>query len=118
MIVRMICALILTLGISSLLNAPKLSFNIALAETGQVADTASKPKKKSEEQKSVVELAAETDLPATLSPDLFTGEVRDGYIIAQTIPAVLAELHCYCGCDKSVGHGNLLDCFVDSHAAG
>lgn len=58
------------------------------------------------------------DLPPTLSPELFDGEVQQGYRIAQTIPDVLAELRCYCGCDRSMGHAHLLDCFVDDHAAG
>ena len=27
------------------------------------------------------------------------------------------RLPCYCGCHRTVGHANLLACFVDSHAA-
>ncbi len=57
-------------------------------------------------------------LPATLSSEFFTGEVKEGYQIAEAIPDILAELRCYCGCDRSIGHRNLLDCFVDDHAAG
>jgi len=56
--------------------------------------------------------------PETLSPSLFSGAVADGYEIARAIPDVLAEIHCYCGCDRSMGHTDLLHCFVDSHAAG
>jgi uncharacterized protein with PCYCGC motif len=26
-------------------------------------------------------------------------------------------LHCYCGCDKTDGHKNLLDCFRDTHGS-
>ena len=58
------------------------------------------------------------DLPETLSPERFSGAVKEGYGIARAIPDVLAELHCYCGCDRSVGHRHLLDCFADDHAAG
>ena len=113
MAIRLICILILFWGVSSVLRAPELSPAVALAEAGKAAAVADQEKKSS-----IIDQSAKKGLPTTLSPELFTGEVKAGYIIAQTIPDVLAELHCYCGCDKSVGHGNLLDCFVDSHAAG
>ena len=51
----------------------------------------------------------------TLDPELFTGPVREAYKVARANPALLAQLHCYCGCDKVEGHRNLLDCFRDSH---
>lgn len=62
--------------------------------------------------------SAAQELPETLPPERFSGAVREGYGIARAIPDVLAELHCYCGCDRSVGHRHLLDCFADDHAAG
>jgi len=52
---------------------------------------------------------------ATLDPELFTGQVREAYQVARAKPALLAQLHCYCGCDKVEGHRNLLDCFRDRH---
>jgi hypothetical protein len=57
-------------------------------------------------------------LPATLPPDMFSGQVRQAYQIATDMPEVLAELNCHCGCDKSQGHRHLLDCFSDDHAVG
>ena len=36
-------------------------------------------------------------------------------IAAREHPALLAQLHCYCGCDRTDGHKNLLDCFRDNH---
>ena len=111
MIIRLLVALLLVLGLGVMLIAPG---QVVLAETSSAADTAPGPEK----QPSVTPLSTHSSLPATLSPELFSGAVRDGYIIAQTIPDVLAGLHCYCGCDRSMGHGNLLDCFVDDHAAG
>lgn len=57
-------------------------------------------------------------LPATLPPDMFTGKIRQAYQVAADIPEVLVELNCHCGCDKSQGHQNLLDCFSDDHAVG
>ena len=57
-------------------------------------------------------------LPATLPPDMFSGTVRQAYQVAADMPGVLAELNCHCGCDRSQGHRNLLDCFSDTHAVG
>jgi len=57
-------------------------------------------------------------LPTPLSADLFQGRARAAYKAAAEMPEVLAQLACYCGCDKSRGHRNLLDCFVDDHGAG
>ena len=60
--------------------------------------------------------AARGDRP-TLDPNRFFGEAREAYQIAAKNPALLAQLHCYCGCDKEVGHQNLLDCYRDEHGA-
>ena len=56
-------------------------------------------------------------LRMTLDPQFFTGEVRVAYQVAQDDPALLAQLHCYCGCDKVLGHKSLLDCFRDRHGS-
>lgn len=66
-----------------------------------------------------VPAAAETKstLPTPLPADRFQGRVREAYKAAAEIPDVLAGVTCYCGCDKSQGHRNLLDCFVDDHGA-
>ena|SRR5579885_676104 len=53
---------------------------------------------------------------ATLDPALFQGDVHDAYLAAERYPGVLVQLHCYCGCDKEVGHRSLLDCYRDRHA--
>ena len=57
-------------------------------------------------------------LPATLAPDLFSGETREAYQIAREIPQTLAQLPCFCYCDYSVGHKSLHSCFEDEHSAG
>ena len=54
---------------------------------------------------------------ATLSPERFTGKVRQAYAIARTIPEVLDHLYCYCRCRENFGHKNLLSCYVDTHAS-
>jgi len=67
------------------------------------------------------QLAASGDpaakLRITLDPQNFQGTVREAYEVAEKDPALLAQLHCYCGCDKTDGHKNLLDCFRDTHGS-
>ena len=67
--------------------------------------------------------AADTAVPKkaqprlTLDPRQFVGPVKEAYKFAEKNPALLAELHCYCGCDKAEGHQNLLDCYRGMHGA-
>jgi uncharacterized protein with PCYCGC motif len=56
-------------------------------------------------------------LRITLDPKNFQGTVREAYEVAEKDPALLAQLHCYCGCDVTDGHKNLLDCFRDTHGS-
>ena len=63
------------------------------------------------------ESAAAHNLRQTLDPNQFAGEVKQAYQIAQHDPALLAQLHCWCGCDRTDGHQNLLDCYRDTHGA-
>lgn len=56
-------------------------------------------------------------LRMTLDPKLFAGDVKKAYQVAQDDPALLAQMHCYCGCDRTQGHKNLLDCFRDKHGS-
>jgi len=56
-------------------------------------------------------------LRVTLDPKGFQGDVRKAYEAAERNPALLAQMHCYCGCDKADGHKNLLDCFRDTHGS-
>ncbi len=53
----------------------------------------------------------------TLNPEMFQGETRDAYLVAQSHPELLAQLDCYCGCEQHEGHKNLLDCFRTNHGA-
>ena len=75
----------------------------------------------SNSQPSDRQLAAAGDpgaqLRVTLDPKNFQGTVREAYEVAEKDPALLAQLHCYCGCDKTDGHKNLLDCFRDTHGS-
>jgi hypothetical protein len=57
-------------------------------------------------------------LPETLSPSLFTDPVaQNAYSIAARIKKTLYQQPCYCHCDRSQGHGSLLDCYAGKHAA-
>jgi hypothetical protein len=53
----------------------------------------------------------------TLDPARFNGAAQQAYEVAASNPALLAQLHCYCGCDKEIGHQNLLDCYRDEHGS-
>lgn len=53
----------------------------------------------------------------TLDPNMFQGRVKDAYQIAEKRPTLLAQMHCYCGCDRTNNHKNLLDCFRDTHGS-
>jgi hypothetical protein len=57
------------------------------------------------------------EIPATLSPSLFTDPiVQNAYRLAAHIRKILYQEPCYCHCDRSLGHGSLLDCFAGNHA--
>ena len=132
---NMIYAVLLAFGLSALLQSPLDPFvseawAVDTHTVGQDVDaslvvaTASSETAPAEgaqqtaaqpTQEGLVEVGS---LPATLSSEFFTGEVKEGYQIAEAIPDILAGLSCYCGCDRSMRHRNLLDCFVDDHAAG
>jgi Protein of unknown function with PCYCGC motif len=58
-----------------------------------------------------------SSLPPTLQPEQFFGPTRDAYRVVQEIPETIAQLPCYCHCDKSIGHKSLHSCFVDNHAS-
>ena len=56
-------------------------------------------------------------LPPTLLPEKFSGKTREAYQAAKDIPQTLAQLPCYCYCDRGMGHKSLHSCFEDDHAA-
>jgi hypothetical protein len=53
----------------------------------------------------------------TLNPNQFEGDTRVAYEAARNHPELLAQLHCYCGCQEHEGHKSLLDCFRTDHGA-
>jgi hypothetical protein len=59
------------------------------------------------------------DLPPTLEPSLYQDKlVFNAYVVAGRSEKILYQEPCYCHCDRSNGHGSLLDCFAGSHGAG
>jgi hypothetical protein len=61
----------------------------------------------------------EGTLPSTMSPGLFTDPViKNAYAAAARVKKNLYQQPCYCYCDRSQGHGSLLDCFASKHGSG
>ena len=60
---------------------------------------------------------AKSSLGPTLEPEKFTGPTRDAYRAAREIPVTIAQLPCYCHCDRGFGHKSLYSCFEDDHAS-
>jgi hypothetical protein len=57
-------------------------------------------------------------LPASLDPTQFDNVVaQNAYTLAARVKRVLYQQPCYCHCDRSQGHGSLLDCFASKHGA-
>jgi hypothetical protein len=57
-------------------------------------------------------------LPATQDPKQFQDvETQNIYALAAKEKAMLYQQPCFCHCDREVGHGSLLDCYVDKHAS-
>jgi hypothetical protein len=63
--------------------------------------------------------APQGELPATMEPALFPDPVvQNAYALAAKIKKTLYQEPCYCHCDRSQGHGSLLDCFASRHGSG
>ena len=56
-------------------------------------------------------------LGPTLEPERFTGLVRDAYRAVRETPQMIAQMPCYCHCDRGMGHKSLYSCFEDDHAS-
>jgi hypothetical protein len=59
------------------------------------------------------------DLPPTMEPSIYSDKlIFNAYVVAGRAKKVLYQQPCYCHCDRSSGHGSLLDCFTSRHGAG
>ena len=63
------------------------------------------------------EAPSASSLGPTLAPEKFTGLTRDAYRAVREIPVTIAQMPCYCHCDRGFGHKSLYSCFEDDHAA-
>ncbi len=43
--------------------------------------------------------------------------MRDAYRAVREIPQTIAQMPCYCHCDRGMGHKSLYSCFEDDHAS-
>ncbi len=57
------------------------------------------------------------DLRPVLPAAQFVGKAREAYEAVKQIPATIAQMPCYCHCDRGMGHKSLHSCFEDDHAA-
>jgi hypothetical protein len=58
------------------------------------------------------------ELPPTMEPSIYSDKlVFNAYAVAGRVKKVLYQEPCYCHCDRSNGHGSLLDCFANRHGA-
>lgn len=84
-------------------------------ETSSVAESPPEP---TDSRVPAYQTVAETrSLGPTLEPSKFIGKTREAYKVAREIPDVLAQLPCYCHCDRGFGHKSLHSCFEDDHAS-
>jgi hypothetical protein len=59
------------------------------------------------------------ELPSTMEPSIYSDKlVFNTYLVAGRVKKILYQQPCYCHCDRSSGHGSLLDCFVGRHGSG
>jgi uncharacterized protein with PCYCGC motif len=54
-------------------------------------------------------------LAPTLDPATVSPAARAAYVVAQKKPKLLAQMPCFCYCDR-FGHQSLHDCYVTTHA--
>ena len=53
-----------------------------------------------------------------MEPSIYSDKlIFNAYAVAARAKKVLYQEPCYCHCDRSNGHGSLLDCFASRHGA-
>ena len=113
--------LILILGLSlvvvALIKSQRSSQNQVVAEIPAAQPASHKAHARQARIPAYQSTAVAADLGPTLAPEQFIGKTRDAYKVAKKIPATLAQLPCYCECDRGYGHKSLHSCFEDEHAS-
>lgn len=91
----------------------------ATGKSPEKKDDASKSKKDKEDPKAEAKAApaesAEALAAKVMDPSRFFGQAMIGYAAAKASPVIMSKLFCYCGCDITDKHNNLLDCFTSVH---
>ena len=108
----LICSALLTAA-TALLWGPELASSQAQPMPGMQHTSTAEPVPAYHAQ------PAQGELPPTMEPSLFTDKlIFNAYVVAGRVKKVLYQQPCYCYCDRSQGHGSLLDCFVSRHGSG
>jgi hypothetical protein len=91
------------------------------SHTDQAAEASDSPSAAGHSHAARIPAYQEVDQIGNLAPTLpanrFPGKTREAYRVAKEIPKTLAQLPCYCECDRAFGHKSLHSCFVDDHAS-
>lgn len=63
------------------------------------------------------DLASLKNLGPTLAPEKFVGKTKAAYKAVREMRETIAQLPCYCECDRGFGHKSLYSCYEDDHAS-
>lgn len=114
----------LILGLALAVVAVVMIFNSSGHEQAKVStppahshSTEEKPSDTNEVPAHFEEPPARASLGPTLPPEQFFGKAKEAYTVVREIPQTIAQLPCYCHCDRSFGHKSLYSCFEDDHAS-
>jgi len=117
----LIVAIILLLAAAVMFVGPRMTNQvtpIAAEHTHTAADGPTTPVGGANVVPAYLKQAPErSSLGPTLAPEKFEGLTRDAYKAAREIPVTIAQMPCYCHCDRGFGHKSLYSCFQDDHAA-
>ena len=119
----LIVIILLLLAAAVIFVAPKMSNqNAGIATTNHTHNSTDGPMTPAGNTPPVVpayfkEAPSRSSLGPTLAPEKFSGLTRDAYVAAREIPETIAQMPCYCHCDRGFGHKSLYSCFEDDHAA-
>jgi Protein of unknown function with PCYCGC motif len=106
-------AAILVVGCATLLVLPHFA-----ATSAQQSGTEQNSSASAEPVPAYHAKAPTDELPATVAPSIYSDKlVFNAYTVAGRIKKVLYQQPCYCHCDRAVGHGSLLDCYVSQHGS-
>jgi hypothetical protein len=115
---------LLILGLALVVVAVVLIFNSSGHEQAKVSappshshSPADQPRERNEIPAHFEEAPARASLGPTLPPEQFFGKAKEAYIVVREIPQTIAQLPCYCHCDRGFGHKSLYSCFEDDHAS-